>query len=134
MIPQYWSWLLAAIGVSGLWLAGSKRALGWHIGLAVQVLWIVYAVATRQWGFIASALAFAAVNLRNLIRWKREAQDSPREPRSTQPRCQVHDTTPREYAQVLRYSTVVLCTCRPIRTTSTPATEPAMPPARPRQT
>lgn len=74
MIPQYWSWLLAAVGVTGLWLAGSRRALGWQIGLGVQVLWIAYAITTAQWGFIASALAFAAVNLRNLIKWKRERE------------------------------------------------------------
>lgn len=72
MIPQYWSWLLAAIGVTGLWLAGSHRLIGWQIGLGVQTLWITYAIITQQWGFIASALAFGTVNLRNLIKWKRE--------------------------------------------------------------
>jgi len=75
VIPQYWSWFLAAIGVTGLWLAGSHRLLGWQIGIGVQILWITYAIATRQWGFIASALAFGAVNLRNLMKWERERKE-----------------------------------------------------------
>lgn len=75
MIPQYWSWLLEVIGVTGLYLAGSHRLIGWQIGLGVQALWIIYAIMTHQWGFIASALAFGAVNLRNLLKWKRERKE-----------------------------------------------------------
>lgn len=69
---QWWSWLLAAIGVSGLFLAGSKRKLGWAIGFSVQGLWVAYAVATKQWGFIASAIAYGWVYARNWLRWRRE--------------------------------------------------------------
>lgn len=72
-MSQWWSWALAAIGVTGLFLAGSKRSLGWAIGLGVQGLWIAYALTSRQWGFVASALAYGAVNLRNWIRWRRDA-------------------------------------------------------------
>lgn len=53
---------------------------------------------------------------------------TPAKPRH--PRCQVHDTTPSEYDQVLRYSTNILCTCHPIHVAATPPTEPAMPPTR----
>jgi hypothetical protein len=66
----WWSWTLAAIGVTGLWLAGSGRRLGWAVGVGVQVLWVAYAVVTRQWGFIFSALAYGAVNIRNWRRWQ----------------------------------------------------------------
>lgn len=73
-MSQWWSWSLAAIGVTGLYLAGNRRVLGWVIGFAVQGLWIVYAVATRQWGFIASAIAFGCVNARNWVRWQRNTE------------------------------------------------------------
>lgn len=76
MIPQYWSWLLATIGITGLWLAGSKKTAGWAIGIGVQVLWIAYGISTEQLGFVASALAYGTVNVRNLIKWRRE-QASP---------------------------------------------------------
>lgn len=73
LIPFWaWSWLLTAIGITGLLLAGSKRKVGWAIGLAAQVPWIVYALATEQYGFIVSALAYGATYARNWWRWYRE--------------------------------------------------------------
>lgn len=72
MIPVWWSILLTAAGVTGLWLAGRRSSWGWAIGLAAQALWIAYAIATQQWGFIISALAYGAVYGRNLQRWRRE--------------------------------------------------------------
>jgi hypothetical protein len=65
-----WSWVLAAVGVVGLLLAGSSNKLGWAIGFGAQVLWIVFAVATEQYGFIASALAYGFVYARNWLRWR----------------------------------------------------------------
>ena len=65
----WWSWLLTAVGIAGLWIAGMRMSLGWAIGLAAQGLWIAYAVATRQWGFIASAFAYGFVYARNWRRW-----------------------------------------------------------------
>lgn len=69
MTPWWWSWLLTAVGVFGLWLAGRRDARGWAIGLAAQGLWLTYAVSTRQWGFLASAAAYGWVYARNLRRW-----------------------------------------------------------------
>lgn len=71
----YWSYLLTAVGVTGLWLAGRKSRIGWAVGLAAQVLWIAYAIATRQWGFIVSSIVYGAVYARNWVRWTREAQN-----------------------------------------------------------
>ena len=70
-----WSWVLTAGGVFGLWLAGRRNVWGWAVGLGMQVLWIAYAVATVQWGFIVSALAYGAVYGRNWARWRRESRD-----------------------------------------------------------
>lgn len=62
--------MLTAVGVTGLWAAGSKKAWGWAIGLGAQVLWIAYAVQTEQYGFIASALAYGTVYFRNFRKWR----------------------------------------------------------------
>jgi hypothetical protein len=67
-----WSFILAGVGIIGLWIAGRKNAWGWAIGAGAQVLWIIYAVATQQWGFIASALAYGFVYIRNFVRWRAE--------------------------------------------------------------
>ena len=66
----YWSYLLTAVGVFGLWLAGRKDRRGWMVGIGAQVLWFSYAIATRQWGFIVSCLAYSWVYIKNARAWK----------------------------------------------------------------
>lgn len=70
----YWSYILMAIGVFGLYLAGRKSQWGWAIGIAAQLLWMAYAVATQQWGFIVSALAYGWIYTKNFLAWRREAR------------------------------------------------------------
>ena len=72
--PWYWSWILTAIGVFGLYIASRKLAWGFLVGLAAQVLWVVYAVATEQYGFIVSALLYGWVYSRNFKTWRRAAE------------------------------------------------------------
>ncbi len=69
-----WSYALAAVGLTGLWLAGSGRAIGWMVGVGAQALWIAYAVATHQWGFILTAVAYAGVYLRGAVKARRLAR------------------------------------------------------------
>lgn len=73
-MSPYWSYLLTAVGVLGIWLAGRKSRTGWAVGLSAQVLWIAYALATAQWGFIVSAAVYGSVYARNWVRWTREAR------------------------------------------------------------
>jgi hypothetical protein len=68
-VNQAWSWLLTAVGVTGLILAGRNLWWAWLIGLGAQVLWIAYAIVTRQWGFIASAFIYGTVYVINTRRW-----------------------------------------------------------------
>lgn len=74
----WWSWVLTIWGVASLILAGRRKtaALGWAVGLSVQLLWIAYALATKQWGFIFSALACGAACARNWFTWRREGQEA----------------------------------------------------------
>lgn len=71
---QLWSWALAAVGITGIWLAGRNNKLGWAIGLGAQLLWLAYAIATEQWGFIVTAVAYGFVYGRNWLRWHRAEQ------------------------------------------------------------
>ena len=75
-MTQAWSWVLTVVGVTGLYLAGSKRIIGWWIGVGAQALWLSYAVVTRQWGFIVSAFAYGSVYFRNIARWRRETSSA----------------------------------------------------------
>lgn len=73
---QYWSWILTAVGVVGLRLAGRHNRLGWAVGLGAQGLWIAYALATRQYGFLFSAVAYGWAYGTNLRDWKKR-DDAP---------------------------------------------------------
>lgn len=67
-----WSYLLTAVGVPGLWLAGRKVWWAWFVGLGAQGLWLAYALSTKQYGFLVSAFAYGFVYARNGLRWMKE--------------------------------------------------------------
>lgn len=67
-----WSFILGGVGILGLFLTGNKRKIGFAIGFYVQFIWLAYAIITKQWGFIATALAYGFVYARNWLRWRRE--------------------------------------------------------------
>lgn len=83
MAPWWWSWLLAGVGLVGLWLAGSKNRAGWAVGVAAQALWISYALVSHQHGFLASAAGYGFVYLRNWWAWRTTRQEQPRTPAAT---------------------------------------------------
>lgn len=68
-----WSWVLATIGVLGIYFVGRKTVWGWLVLLVNEVIWIVYALTTKQYGFIVSAIAYAIVYIRSFIHWRRDA-------------------------------------------------------------
>lgn len=70
-----WSFILAAIGILGIYVAGKNNKWGWAIGLAAQLLWIAYALVTKQYGFIISAFAYGYFYALNFIKWHRASQD-----------------------------------------------------------
>lgn len=74
---MYWSWILTAVGVFGLWLAGRRNRLGWAVGLGAQGLWITYALTTEQYGFLVSAGAYGWIYAKNFVSWRSHAPVSP---------------------------------------------------------
>lgn len=69
---EYWSWILAVIGVAGIYFVGKKTLWGWFVLLFNEVIWIVYAVITEQYGFIVSAIAYAAVYIKSYLHWRED--------------------------------------------------------------
>ena len=71
-----WSISLAAVGILGIYLAGSKNIWGWAVSFGAQAAWIVFALVTAQYGFILSALAYGWVYGRNFVKWRNERRTS----------------------------------------------------------
>lgn len=72
-----WSYALAAVGITGLLIAASRPKVGWWFNIAAQTAWVAYAVVTRQWGFLASALAYTIAYVRLLRRAHTTAPSPP---------------------------------------------------------
>lgn len=62
-----WSYLLGAIGITGLIIARTRPRLGWWFNIAAQVAWVWFAVDTRQWGFLAMSAGYSYAYVRLLI-------------------------------------------------------------------
>ena len=69
---MYWSYLLAVIGVAGIYFVGRKTIWGWFVLLFNEVLWIAYAIKTQQYGFIFSAIAYAIIYIRSYVHWSKD--------------------------------------------------------------
>jgi hypothetical protein len=67
-----WSWVLALVGVTGIFLVGRKTIWGWLILYVNEVLWIFYALATDQYGFIFMAVTYAAVYIKSFLHWRKD--------------------------------------------------------------
>jgi hypothetical protein len=69
---EWYSWVLAVIGVSGIYFVGRKNKWAWLWLIFNECLWIIFAVATKQYGFIFAALAYTAVYIKSFLRWSKE--------------------------------------------------------------
>ena len=67
-----WSWALAVIGVTGIFLVGRKTIWGWLVLCVNECLWIFYALATKQYGFIVMAVAYALVYVKSYRQWRKD--------------------------------------------------------------
>ena len=69
---EWYSWVLAVIGVSGIYFVGRKMKWAWLWLIFNECLWIIFALATKQYGFIFAALAYTAVYIKSFLRWSKE--------------------------------------------------------------
>ena len=65
-----WSWVLAVIGVIGIYFVGRKFTWAWLWLIFNECLWIIYAVTTEQYGFIFAAVAYVAVYIKVFLHWR----------------------------------------------------------------
>lgn len=70
-----WSWILATIGVSGIFLVGRKTIWGWPVLFLNECIWIVYAITTEQYGFIVAAVAYGIVYVKSFLQWNKDEKE-----------------------------------------------------------
>lgn len=67
---ELWSWTLEGIGLIAAYFVGRKLWQGWIVMILASVLWIVFGLRTRQYGFSVASMAFLVVYSRNLRAWR----------------------------------------------------------------
>lgn len=65
------SWVLSLVGITGLVAVGRHKWWGFAIGLGNEVLWVYFAITRQEYGLILGAAMYGAVNVMNMIRWRR---------------------------------------------------------------
>jgi hypothetical protein len=71
-VNPLWSYVLGAVGLTGLWLSGRKIWWSWYVNLGAQALWLAYSIGTRQYGFLIATFGYIYVFGTNAVLWTRE--------------------------------------------------------------
>lgn len=65
---------VSALSVVLLWLMGNKWKFAPLFGIAIQGLWIYYAISVKQYGLLIGSVAYLIVHIRNTFKWLREGK------------------------------------------------------------
>lgn len=71
MISLYFPWLLSAITIYMMVMAGNLHKKAWMLGMLNQALWLIWILATSQWGFLPMNIALWVVCIRNHLAWNK---------------------------------------------------------------
>ena len=70
MIKTYLPYILSAITIYTMFLAGGKKRYTWIVGLVNQALWLWYIISIQAWGLLPMNIALWIVYTRNHLKWK----------------------------------------------------------------
>lgn len=72
MIELWVPWVLATGNVGSAYLSGKRNKWGWALLVVTQILFVAYAIATGQYGFLLQNVAMAAIGVVNYVKWMKE--------------------------------------------------------------
>lgn len=73
-LDDAWNYILGTIdlvGLIALRAVGQKKAVGWIWAMFTQAVWIIYSIATLQWGFLIPAVIKFVIYTWNYVTWVR---------------------------------------------------------------
>lgn len=70
-IQVYLPYVLSAITITQIVMAGNKHKNAWALGLINQAFWLLWIIWTQNWGFMPMNAAIWVVYIRNHIKWNR---------------------------------------------------------------
>ena len=75
LIIDYLPYILSAITIYTMLLAGSKKRYTWLIGILNQFLWLIWIVTIKSWGLLPMNIALWIVYYRNHIKWQNKTKN-----------------------------------------------------------
>ena len=70
IITHGFPWAMSLLTISMMLMAGSKHPDAWMVGLANQLLWLIWICTVGAWGLLPMNLALWAVYARNHLKWR----------------------------------------------------------------
>jgi nicotinamide riboside transporter PnuC len=64
----------SAMSLYVFYLYGNKDIKAPLFGIINQILWLTFPFITKQWGLLIGAVFFMGIQIRNLIKWKKEME------------------------------------------------------------
>jgi len=67
----FFPWVLSALTIWAITIAGSKKPNAWLYFLGLQCLWLLWILTSETWGLLPLTLALAIVGARNHLKWSK---------------------------------------------------------------
>ena len=74
MINPIWSYLLDGFGLIGLYFTAKAKKIGFLFGVFSMFLWLIYAISTKQYGFIPGCAIYSIIYIKGYKTWTRLEQ------------------------------------------------------------
>jgi len=65
-------WIAGGFELTGGWIIGSKRKLGFILNIVGCLCWIYVAFTTKVYGLLLVVVPALGVNARNYLKWRRD--------------------------------------------------------------
>ena len=63
-------WILSAVTITSMWMAGSRHRYAWAISTLNQSLWLSWILTSQTWGFLPMNICMFVVSIRNHMQWQ----------------------------------------------------------------
>lgn len=70
--PFIWSVALGIAGITGQYIIGKKSSKGYIVGMGTQILWLIFAIQTKQYGFILLSSMYFGVYWKSWRAWRKD--------------------------------------------------------------
>ena len=70
-----YTWIMSALTLFTMYLAGNKNKHAWVIGLFNQILWAFFIYQTQALGLIPMTIALVGIYTKNLYQWGSHEQN-----------------------------------------------------------